>query len=86
MPSAPLPSRREEFRELWKLALPVAIAQAGQSLMSFVDTAVVSRAGTQSLAAMGVATAVYFAISSLAMGLMMGMDPLMSQAFGACNE
>lgn len=85
MPSAPLPSRREEFRALWKLALPVAIAQAGQSLMSFVDTAVVSRAGTEALAAMGVAIAVYFAISSLAMGLMMGMDPLMSQAFGARN-
>jgi MATE family multidrug resistance protein len=85
MSSAPLPNRREEFRALWKLALPVAIAQSGQSLMGFVDTAVVSRAGTEALAAMGVASAVYFAISSLAVGLMMGMDPLMSQAFGALN-
>jgi multidrug resistance protein, MATE family len=85
MSSAPLPSRREELRALWKLAVPVAIAQMGQSLMSVVDTAVVSRAGTESLAAMGVATAVYFAISGFAMGLMMGMDPLMSQAIGARN-
>jgi MATE family multidrug resistance protein len=80
-----LPTRRQELRELWKLALPIAIAQAGQSLMSVVDTAVVGRAGTQALAAVGLATAVYFAISSLAMGLMMGMDPLVSQAFGAGN-
>lgn len=85
MSPAPLPTRREEFRALWKLALPVAIAQAGQSLMGFVDTAVVSRAGTESLAAVGVANAVFFAISSFAMGLMMGVDPLMSQAFGARN-
>ena len=46
MPPAPLPSRREEFRELWKLALPIAIAQGGQSLMSFVDTAMVGRLGS----------------------------------------
>ncbi|QRK10293.1 MATE family efflux transporter [Archangium violaceum] len=83
--SASIPSRREEFRELWKLALPIAIAQAGQSLMSFVDTAVVSRAGTQALAAVGLSTAVFFALSSFAMGLMMGVDPLVSQAFGAGN-
>ncbi|WNG51306.1 MATE family efflux transporter [Archangium minus] len=83
--SASIPSRREEFRELWKLALPIAIAQAGQSLMSFVDTAVVSRAGTEALAAVGLSTAVFFAISSFAMGLMMGVDPLVSQAFGAGN-
>lgn len=83
--SVALPSRREEFRELWKLALPIAIAQAGQSLMSFVDTAVVSRAGTQALAAVGLSTAVFFGVSSFAIGLMMGLDPLVSQAFGARN-
>jgi MATE family multidrug resistance protein len=81
--SVPLPSRLEELKALWKLALPIAIAQAGQSLMGFVDTAVVSRAGTQALAAVGLSTAVFFAVSSFAMGLMMGVDPLVSQAFGA---
>lgn len=85
MSSAPLPSRREELRELWKLALPIAIAQAGQSLMGFVDTAVVGRAGTHALAAVGLSTAVFFALSSFAVGLMMGVDPLVSQAFGARN-
>jgi MATE family multidrug resistance protein len=85
MSSAALPSRREELRELWKLALPIAIAQAGQSLMSFVDTAVVSRAGTQALAAVGLSSAVFFAVSSFAIGLMLGVDPLVSQAFGARN-
>ncbi|PTL83249.1 MATE family efflux transporter [Vitiosangium sp. GDMCC 1.1324] len=85
MSPATLPSRREEFRELWKLALPIAIAQGGQSLMSFVDTAVVGRVGTQALAAVGLSSSVFFAISSFAIGLMMGVDPLVSQAFGARN-
>jgi len=85
MPSAPLPSRKEEFRELWRLALPIAVAQAGHSLMSFVDTAVVSRVGTQALAAVGLSTSIFFALSSFAIGLMMGVDPLVSQAFGARN-
>ena len=85
MPSAPLPTRREEFRALWTLALPIAIAQGGQSLMSFVDTAVVGRAGTQALAAVGLSSAVFFALSSFAIGMMLGVDPLVSQAFGANN-
>jgi MATE family multidrug resistance protein len=83
--SAALPSRREEFRQLWKLALPITIAQVGQSLMGVVDTAVVGRAGTQALAAVGLSNAVFFALSSFALGLMMGVDPLVSQAFGASN-
>jgi multidrug resistance protein, MATE family len=44
--STPRLSRRTELRELWKLALPIALAQAGMSLMGVVDTAVVGRAGT----------------------------------------
>ena len=74
-----------EFTALWRLALPVAIAQGGQALMGVVDTAVVSRAGTQALSAIGLSIAVFFAVSSFALGLMMGVDPLMSQAFGARN-
>ncbi|ATB35148.1 multidrug resistance protein NorM [Cystobacter fuscus] len=85
MTSEPLPSRREELQQLWKLALPIAIAQAGQHLMGFVDTAVVSRAGTQALAAVGLSSSIFFALSSFAMGLMMGLDPLVSQAIGARN-
>ncbi|HYH98921.1 MATE family efflux transporter [Hyalangium sp.] len=82
---APVKSRREEFRELMKLAIPIAIAQGGQALMGLVDTLVVGRAGTSALAAVGMANAIFFAVSGLGMGLMMGFDPLLSQAFGARN-
>src|ERR1041384_770474 len=76
---------REELRALAKLAIPIAIAQAGQSLMGLVDTLVVGRAGTSALAAVGLANSLFFAVSGLGMGLMMGFDPLLSQAFGARN-
>jgi len=83
--SAPVKSRREEFRELMKLAIPIAIAQGGQALMGLVDTLVVARAGTSALAAVGLANALFFGISGFGIGLMMGFDPLLSQAFGAKN-
>jgi len=78
-------SRREELRELMRLAVPIAIAQGGQALMGLVDTLVVARAGTSALAAVGLAHNLFFAISSVGIGLMMGFDPLMAQAFGAKN-
>ncbi|ATB29009.1 MATE family efflux transporter [Melittangium boletus] len=80
-----LNSRREEFFKLWKLALPIAIAHAGQALMGFVDTAVVGRTGTDALAAVGLSTAIFFAVSSFASGLLMGVDPLLTQNVGAGN-
>ena len=76
-------SRTDEVRALVKLALPIAIAQAGQALMGFVDTVVVGRAGTSALAAVGLANMLFFAVSGFGMGMMAGLDPLISQAFGA---
>jgi len=84
--SAPVKSPREEFRELMKLAVPIAIAQGGQALMGLVDTLVVARAGTSALAAVGLANALFFGIGGFGIGLMMGFDPLLSQAFGAKNS
>ncbi len=85
MSATAVKSRSEELRALMRLALPIAIAQAGVSLMGFVDTVVVGRAGTTALAAVGLANGLFFFISGMGMGLMMGVDPLLSQAFGAKN-
>ncbi|WP_164012676.1 MATE family efflux transporter [Pyxidicoccus trucidator] len=74
---------RTELRELSRLAIPIAIAQGGQALMGLVDTLVVGRAGTSALAAVGLGNGLFFAVSGFGMGLMMGFDPLLSQAIGA---
>jgi len=72
-----------QARTLFRLAVPIAAAQAGFALMTLVDTAVVGRLGAQSLAALGVANSAFFAVVVIGMGVMMGLDPLVSQAIGA---
>ncbi len=74
---------RTELRALVNLALPLAVAQGGQALMGVVDTAVVGRAGGLPLAGVGLGLALFMALSVLGMGIMHGLDPLVSQAVGA---
>ncbi len=82
-PPRPPSARRAELSALARLAVPLAAAQAGQALMGVVDTAVVGRAGAVQIAGVGLGNALFFAIAVLGMGVMMGLDPMISQAFGA---
>ena len=72
-----------ELRALVSLAMPFAAAQAGLALMGLVDTAVVGRLGAGPLAAVGLGNGLFFALALLGLGVMMGFDPLFSQALGA---
>jgi MATE family multidrug resistance protein len=72
-----------ELRELFRLALPIAAAQVGIALMGVVDTAVVGRLSPAALGAVGLANGLFFALAIVGMGTVMGMDPLIAQAFGA---
>jgi len=74
---------KSELRRLFALALPLAIAEAGTQVMSVVDMAVIGRLGGRELAACGLANAVFFGVSVFGLGLMLGIDPLISQAVGA---
>lgn len=74
---------RAELRALVRLALPLSIAASGQALMGVVATAVVGRAGAVAMAGAGLGNSIFFAVSVLGMGLMHGVDPLVSQALGA---
>jgi MATE family multidrug resistance protein len=82
MPPAPHPLRAE-IGPLVRLALPLAAAQGGQALMGVVDTAVVGRAGALALAGTGLGNVLFMALAVLGMGVMHGLDPLVSQALGA---
>jgi MATE family multidrug resistance protein len=74
---------RAELRELFRLALPLAAAQAGTQLMTVVDVAVLGRYSARDLAAVGFANAFFFGITVIGMGAVFGIDPLVSQAVGA---
>jgi len=83
MPGFRSSTLREELAALARLAAPLAAAQAGQALMGVVDTAVTGRAGAVTLAGTGLGNALFFTVAVLGMGVMMGLDPLIAQAFGA---
>jgi MATE family multidrug resistance protein len=74
---------KAELRRLFSLALPLAAAEAGTQVMSVVDMAVVGRLGGLELAAVGLGNAVFFGVAVFGLGLMLGVDPLISQAVGA---
>lgn len=74
---------RSRVRDLLHLALPIATAHAGLVLLGVVDTAVVGRLGATELAGVGLGNSVFFAITVVAIGIMMGVEPLFSQAVGA---
>lgn len=75
-----------ELRELARLSLPIAGASFGNILLSVADTIIVGRAGETSLAAIGLGNAIFFAITVLGLGLMLGLDPMIAQAIGAGEE
>ncbi len=74
---------RRELSSLIRLALPIAVVQLGQQLISFVDTAVAGRIGGIAIAAAGQGSTVFFVSSVLGLGVVLGIDPLVAQAFGA---
>lgn len=79
------PRETSELRALWTLALPLALAQAGQALMGLVDTAVLGRLSAAAQGGAGLGNSLTFTCSFFGMGVMMALDPLVSQAVGAGN-
>jgi MATE family multidrug resistance protein len=72
-----------ELSALWKLALPLAAAQAGQAVMGIVDTGVLGRLSAAAQAGAGLGNSLTFTCSFFGMGVMLALDPLVSQAIGA---
>lgn len=72
-----------ELRPLLRLALPVVLAEIGWMSMGLVDTIMVGPLGPAAIAATGMGSGVFTAIAIFGMGLMLGLDALVSRAFGA---
>ena len=76
-------SLRVEARALVRIATPVVIAEVGWMTMGLVDTVMVGPLGPEAIAATGLGSGVFTAIAIFGMGLLLGLDTLVSQAFGA---
>jgi MATE family multidrug resistance protein len=73
---------RSERAELWRLAVPLAAQQVGFVAMGVVDALMLGRYSNAALAGAGVANNLLFGITSIGMGVVMGMDTIVPQALG----
>ncbi len=65
------------------LAGPVVLAELGRMTMGVVDTIMVGRVGPEAIGAVGIGSSLFLALAIFAFGLLLGLDTLVSQAFGA---
>jgi MATE family multidrug resistance protein len=77
------PTPREEVRALLRLGLPVAVTQLGVMMLGVVDTMMVGHLGTTALDASALGSLWVWGTAVFGIGLVFGMDPIVSQAHGA---
>jgi MATE family multidrug resistance protein len=81
-----LPSLRDlehEFAPMFRLAVPVVLAEIGWMAMGIVDTLMVGPLGAEAIGAVGVGSSLFMGFVIFAMGLLLGLDTLVSHAYGA---
>src|SRR5262249_35100451 len=88
----PTPERRlvsvwralqQELRPMTRLALPVVLAGLGWMAMGVVDTIMVGHVRPAAMGAVSVGGVLFYTAAVLGTGLMLGLDTLVSQSFGA---
>ena len=66
-----------------RLAAPVVLVQVGMMFLGVVDAMMLGRHSELALAAGALGNSVGFGLTSFPMGILMALDPLVAQAFGA---
>ena len=66
-----------------RLAGPVILAEVGWMSMGIVDTIMVGPLGPAAIGATGMSGSLFFAFAVFGMGVMLGLDALVSQSYGA---
>jgi len=73
---------KQELRAMVALAVPVALSELGWMAQGVVDTIMVGRLGPAAIGAVALGNALCYTPSLFGVGLMLGLDTLVSQAFG----
>jgi MATE family multidrug resistance protein len=68
-----------------RLAVPVVIAELGWTAMATVDTIMVGRLGAEAIGAVALGSALFLGVTIFGMGLLLGLDTVISQSYGAGN-
>jgi multidrug resistance protein, MATE family len=80
-----LQTLRAEFHPTWRLAVPLVLAELGWMSMAIVDTIMVGHLPNSATAmgAVSLGSSIFIVLALFGGGLLMGLDTLVSQAFGA---
>jgi multidrug resistance protein, MATE family len=78
-----MPTVREETRTITRLAAPVVVTQVGSMMFGVVDVVMLGHYSTESLTSGTMARVWTLGTVILIHGLLMGLDPIVSQAHGA---
>ena len=78
-----MPPFWQDVRAVLKLAIPVALGELGWMAMTTVDTIMVGRLGPVAIGAIGIGSSAFYSFAVFGMGLLLGLDTLVSQAYGA---
>lgn len=77
------PEAMNPWRELWVLSWPVAFAMLATMSMGLVDMVMLGRLGPEALAALSLSITWWVTVGVLSRNISKGLDPFVSQAFGA---
>jgi MATE family multidrug resistance protein len=66
-----------------RLAGPVVLAEIGWMSMGIVDTIMVGPLGPAAIGAVGMSSSLFIAVAIFGMGIMLGLDTLVAQSYGA---
>jgi MATE family multidrug resistance protein len=83
--SLTLPGLKREMRPMLASALPVALGELGWMAMGVIDVMMVGRLSPEAIGAVGMGRALFWVIAVPGIGMLLGLDTLISQAFGAGN-
>jgi MATE family multidrug resistance protein len=73
---------RRELRSMLALAIPVVLSELGWMAQGVVDNIMVGRLGPAAIGAVAVGNAVYYTPSLFGIGILLGLDTLVSHAYG----
>src|SRR5580692_4908300 len=76
------PAWPRELRAMVELAVPVVLSELGWMAQGVVDTIMVGRLGPAAIGAVALGNAVCYTPSLFGVGLLLGLDTLVSQSYG----
>jgi len=74
-----------EIRSMLRIAVPVVVAEIGWIAMGVVDVMMVGRIDAESIGAVSVGRAVFMLVAIAGIGLLLGLDTIIAQAYGAAT-